>query len=757
MAAGADTAPRPDAGGEVPPECGELASLPLPRLLLALGRQRFSGELCLERGRARKTVAWYDGAPVSIESTLPSESLVATLERGGHIDGETAGRLRAEAQRVGCSESAVVAGRGVLETKALFRLLKERVTHCLVDTMAWPDGCYRLDASRRPSDRTRPFRTSPLAIVHRGLAAHWSADRLCRDLLARRALRPTATERGAERLRHMGGDEQAVLRTLALLDGRRDLESVIGAVFGSPHAIAALWIADQSGWLAYASPEQGEAAEAEPVTEIEIEVAEGGGRRAAATARAAAPAGAAQSSSADADAIRKEVVSLHEALDQLDYYEVLGVGRDAKPAQIKKAYLKAAKRYHPDKLARLGLEDIREAAAEVFGRFAEAHDVLSDEERRAAYDTGDADDDADGIDVARLGQAEGFFRKGQILAKMGDFRAAAEQFAKAELSDVEVDRSSNVFARRPGGNGAPVLVTAHLDTVFDDDTDLSVTREGNRIHGPGIGDNAVAVASLLGLVWALEEGGAQLPGDLWLAANVAEEGLGDLKGMRAVMDRFGSQVAATVVLEGMTFGSVIHQGIGVRRYRVSVQAPGGHSWTDFGSTSAVHTLVRLGAQLAELDVPETPKTTYNLGVLEGGTSINTIAESASLLLDLRSESGEALSTLVAQAERVVRGFASRDARVSMEQIGDRPPGAIPHDHPLVRAAEEALRRAGVNEVHYRPASTDANVPLARGLPAVCVGLTRGENAHRLSEFIEVEPLERGLEQLLRLVVLAYDL
>jgi len=321
-------------------------------------------------------------------------------------------------------------------------------------------------------------------------------------------------------------------------------------------------------------------------------------------------------------------------------------------------------------------------------------------------------------------------------------RFVAKQFARAALSDVEVDRSSNVFARRPGGDGPPVLVTAHLDTVFDGDTDLSATREGNRLHGPGIGDNAVAVASLLGLVWALDEGGAQLPGDLWLAANVAEEGLGDLKGMRAVMDRFGSQVAATVVLEGMTFGSV--------------QAPGGHSWTDFGSTSAVHTLVRLGAQLAELDVPETPKTTYNLGVLEGGTSINTIAESASLLLDLRSESAEALAALVTQTEGIVRAFDAGDARVSMERIGDRPPGALPRDHPLVRAAEDALRRVGVSDARHRPASTDANVPLARGLPAVCVGLTRGENAHRLSEFIEVEPLGKGLEQLLDLVVRAFE-
>ncbi len=335
-------------------------------------------------------------------------------------------------------------------------------------------------------------------------------------------------------------------------------------------------------------------------------------------------------------------------------------------------------------------------------------------------------------------------------------RFVAEQFVKAELSDVEVDRSSNAFARRPGGGGTPLLVTAHLDTVFDDETDLGVTREAGRIHGPGIGDNAVAVAALLGLVWALDEGGVQLPGDLWLAANTAEEGLGDLKGMRAVMDRFGDQVAATIVLEGMTFGALIHQGIGVRRYRVSVQAPGGHSWTDFGATSALHVLVRLGARLAELAVPETPKTTYNLGVISGGTSINTIAESASLLLDLRSESAEALQDLIAQTEKTVAAFDSSDARVSLEVIGDRPPGLIPRDHPLVRAAAEALGRVGVREPQYRPASTDANVPLARGLPAVCVGLTRGENAHRLSEYIEIEPLSRGLEQLLDLVVRAYE-
>jgi acetylornithine deacetylase/succinyl-diaminopimelate desuccinylase-like protein len=332
-----------------------------------------------------------------------------------------------------------------------------------------------------------------------------------------------------------------------------------------------------------------------------------------------------------------------------------------------------------------------------------------------------------------------------------------QKFNEAGLVEVEQDDLGNVYARRPGGSGRPILVSAHLDTVFTANTDLTVTRDAQRIAGPGIGDNSLAVAGLLGLAWALDAAQVHLPGAVWLVANVGEEGLGDLRGMRAVMDRLGEQVAATLVLEGVGLGTLIQHGIGSRRYKIEVQALGGHSWSDFGQTSAIHTLVRLAHPLTYLKVPSTPKTTFNIGVIEGGTSVNTIAETASLLLDLRSESAEDLHRLVQEVEQLVGAFAAGDARLTLEVIGDRPAGRLDPDHPLYQLAERVLHEVGVAEVSARAGSTDANIPLARGYPALCLGLTTGGNMHRLSEYIEVEPFQRGLTQLVRLVVGASEL
>jgi len=330
-------------------------------------------------------------------------------------------------------------------------------------------------------------------------------------------------------------------------------------------------------------------------------------------------------------------------------------------------------------------------------------------------------------------------------------------FERAGLSDVSIDPMGNVYACRPGtyacrpGGGKGLLISAHLDTVFGPEVDLAVTQDAERIAGPGIGDNSLAVAALIGLAWMLEESQIELPGDLWLAANVGEEGLGDLKGMREVMAQLAQKVSATIVLEGMMLGAVVNQGIGSRRYRISVAAPGGHSWGDFGATSAVHMLVRLAQQLTQLSVPSHPKTTFNVGVIEGGTSINTIAESASLLLDLRSEAPEALADLINQTDAIVQNFDAGDATVHAEIIGDRPSGSLPADHPLVTLADRILTDLDIQPDHCA-SSTDANVPLSLNHPAICVGLTNGKNAHRLSEYIEVKPFSKGFEQLLRLAV-----
>ncbi len=345
----------------------------------------------------------------------------------------------------------------------------------------------------------------------------------------------------------------------------------------------------------------------------------------------------------------------------------------------------------------------------------------------------------------------------------GEFERARfvqEAFSQAGLDDVAMDDLHNVYGRIPGaGNvipddgGACLLVTAHLDTVFPAGTDLSVRRTPGRISGPGIGDNSLAVAALIELPRLLREAGVTLDRDCWLVANVCEEGQGDLRGSREVMGRFGPSPAAWIVLEGGFLGRVCFHGVGSLRYRISVCTEGGHSWFDFGRPSAIHVLVDLAKQLTELRVPSDPKTTFNVGVIQGGASVNTIAESAHLELDLRSEDPDAFGELIAQVDCLRDTFAPAGADVSWEIIGRRPAGGLPPDHPLVASALAALSEAGfeAGEIDTSPASTDANTPLSAGRPAVCIGLARGYHLHRLDEYIETDGLATGLAQLLLLL------
>jgi acetylornithine deacetylase/succinyl-diaminopimelate desuccinylase-like protein len=331
-----------------------------------------------------------------------------------------------------------------------------------------------------------------------------------------------------------------------------------------------------------------------------------------------------------------------------------------------------------------------------------------------------------------------------------------DQFAALGLADVEIDDLGNVYARRPGrGGAAPVLLTAHTDTVFPAGTPLTLERSPERIAGPGIGDNSLGVAGLFGVVWAL--GGDPLPGDLFLAANVGEEGLGDLRGMRRVMDRLGQQVSATIVLEGMALGHIYHSAIGVRRYRLTARTEGGHSWLHFGRPSAIHSLVRLGAQITDLVVPLAPRTTYNIGTIAGGTSINTIAREATFDLDLRSEAPALLQALVARVEGLAAGCNTPEVEVEARVIGDRPAGAIPREHPLVQLAARALDEADAGGYTFETGSTDANVPLSRGLACVCLGLTRGANSHRPDEYIETRDVGKGLASVVKVVRGAFEL
>ncbi len=341
-----------------------------------------------------------------------------------------------------------------------------------------------------------------------------------------------------------------------------------------------------------------------------------------------------------------------------------------------------------------------------------------------------------------------------------------DRFQVEGLQDVSIDEMSNVYARLPGqGAERPVVVSAHLDTVFPYGTDLQVHREADRIFGPGIGDNSLGLAGLFGIMWGLKaeandrlNGGlaSELAGDVWLVANVGEEGLGDLRGMRAVVDRFGDQPRAYIVLEGMAFGQVYHRGLGVQRYRISVCTQGGHSWVDYGRPSAIHELGTIITRLARMNVPAQPRSSVNVGVVTGGTSVNTIAADAHLELDLRSEGANALQELVRQMEEIVNASNREDVRVMLEMIGSRPAGELLQSHPLVALAKRCIQQQGL-QPNLTVGSTDANVPLSRGLPAVTVGLSTGYGAHTTNEYIHCSPVNQGLAQVIALVKECFEI
>ncbi len=345
-----------------------------------------------------------------------------------------------------------------------------------------------------------------------------------------------------------------------------------------------------------------------------------------------------------------------------------------------------------------------------------------------------------------------------------------DRFEVEGLCDVSMDELGNVFGRLPGRadknppcenetnrDSRPLIISAHLDTVFPFDTDLRVRRETDKIFGPGIGDNSLGLAGLFGLIWGLRQERAQnriLPGDVWLVANVGEEGLGDLRGMRKVVDRFGDGALAYLVLEGMALGQIYHRALGVQRFRITARGPGGHSWVDYGRPSAIHELAALVTRLTAIPVPTRPRSSLNVGVISGGTSVNTIAPEAHLELDLRSEGAGALDGLVRQVQQMVAAFEKPGVRLSIELIGQRPAGKLTSNHPLVRVAKSALQKRGL-QPHLTIGSTDANIPLSRGLPAITIGISTGFGAHTVNEYINTQPVAQGLGQLLEVVERAF--
>lgn len=311
------------------------------------------------------------------------------------------------------------------------------------------------------------------------------------------------------------------------------------------------------------------------------------------------------------------------------------------------------------------------------------------------------------------------------------------------LREVAMDQVGNVWARVCEGRGPAVLIAAHLDTVFGRDIRHGLTHDGaGRLVVLGCGDDTVAVAALSSLDRLMA---APTDRPVWIVATVGEEGLGNLRGVTAALDRPLVPIGALIALEGNYLGRVNLIGVGSVRKRVTVTAPGGHAWEDPHVPSAVHVAAEMIRDLGHLRVEHTAKVTVNVGTLHGGESINARAQRCMFDLDLRSEDPLALRSLTEGATAILENVPPR-VNVEIEEIGDRPAGRMDADHPLVEAAAASLRALGI-EPRYTAASTDANAAYKLGIPAVTLGITYGDGTHTETEWIEIQPVTLGLRAL----------
>ena len=347
----------------------------------------------------------------------------------------------------------------------------------------------------------------------------------------------------------------------------------------------------------------------------------------------------------------------------------------------------------------------------------------------------------------------------------------AARFAEAGLSQVHVDAVGNVFgflpaAKLPPESTGPVVVlSAHLDTVFPAETPLNPVVEDDRLQAPGACDNGAGVVGMLAIAHALIQANAELPAPLIFLGNVGEEGEGDLRGVRHLYNQtaLAGRITAHIVLDGAGADSAVTQALGSRRYRVAISGPGGHSFTDAGTPNPIAALASALAILAETTLPESPRTTLNIGTIRGGTSVNSIPESALASIDFRSTSPEQLLRLEVALHRAVEDAvehwnASAKARsrgllsFTITKIGDRPAACLPADSPLLETLRAVDRHLGL-KTDLRLGSTDANIPLSLGIPALSMGAGgEGGGAHTQAEWYSAKDREAGLRRVLLLTL-----
>ena len=340
--------------------------------------------------------------------------------------------------------------------------------------------------------------------------------------------------------------------------------------------------------------------------------------------------------------------------------------------------------------------------------------------------------------------------------------AYKRRFEALGLANVRIDKVGNVLGERLGRAPRPHLVfSAHLDTVFAEGTDVRVTRDGNQIRGPGISDDCRGLAVVLGVVRALKWANVQTAGRITFVGTVGEEGLGDLRGVKHLFDEeLKGQVDRFVSVDGAGL-SITHVGVGSRRYRITLRGPGGHSYGAFGLVNPIHALGRVIEKIAKLQVSSQPRTTFNVGRIGGGTSINSIASEAWMEVDLRSTDPVALRSVdtrfheaidAALAEENERWAYRGHLSAERDLVGDRPVGRTQAGSPVVQAAVSVTEVLGL-PVSLRAGSTDANIPMSMKIPAITIdGGGKGFGVHSLGETFDSAESWKGTQRATLLAV-----
>lgn len=336
----------------------------------------------------------------------------------------------------------------------------------------------------------------------------------------------------------------------------------------------------------------------------------------------------------------------------------------------------------------------------------------------------------------------------------------AKAFESAGLK-VRTDKTGNVIAERPGSDPRSVLlITAHLDTVFPAGTNVRVRRNGGRLEAPGIADNGAGLAAVIGLARALEQSGIATKKTIVLAADVGEEGEGNLRGIRALVEEYGSRLSAVIAVDGASTEHVTTQGISSRRFEIAITGPGGHSWSDFGAPNPITALSRGIVRFSSIHLPDDPRSSFNFGMIEGGSSVNSIPARAAVKIDLRSEEESELNRMEsALREAMDAGVKEETAampdvrpdanplQLSFRSLGSRPSGKLADDSSLLETIRSVERHLG-NRSRIERSSTDANIPLSRGIPAVALGGGgKGGGSHTTGEWYDPEGREEGLKRL----------